>query len=143
MDHLCPCDPKTGPVGAMVSNLSKSQHFTGTVDAFYKITRNEGVTALWSGLSPTLVLAVPTTIIYFVSYEQFRLQLKDWYNNRLQDRSKRLQPAWIPILSGGTARVFAATIVSPLELIRTKMQSEKLKYKGKSHVELMQAHNYI
>jgi solute carrier family 25 protein 39/40 len=34
----------------------------------------------------------------------------------------------IPILSGGLARTFAVTAVSPLELIRTKIQSEKLKY---------------
>lgn len=41
-----------------------------------KISRNEGVTSLWSGLSPTLVLAIPATVIYFVSYEQLRLYLK-------------------------------------------------------------------
>lgn len=32
------------------------------------------------------------------------------------------------MLAGGTARIWAATLVSPLELIRTKMQSQKLSY---------------
>lgn len=35
--------------------------------------------SLWSGLSPTLVLAVPATICYFVSYEGTRLYMKDLY----------------------------------------------------------------
>lgn len=41
-----------------------------------KISKTEGLTSLWSGLSPTLVLAVPATVIYFVSYEQLRLYFK-------------------------------------------------------------------
>lgn len=40
------------------------------------------------------------------------------------------QPFWIPIIAGATARVWAVTLVSPLELIRTKMQSQKLSYAG-------------
>ena len=41
-----------------------------------KISQKEGFRSLWSGLSPTLVLAVPATIVYFVSYEQLRIYLK-------------------------------------------------------------------
>lgn len=41
-----------------------------------KISKKEGILSLWSGLSPTLVLAVPATIVYFVSYEQLRLYFK-------------------------------------------------------------------
>lgn len=40
------------------------------------------------------------------------------------------QPMWIPMLAGATARTTAVTIVSPLELIRTKMQSKKLTFAG-------------
>lgn len=35
------------------------------------------------------------------------------------------------MISGATARTIAVTIVSPLELIRTKMQSRKLTFTGK------------
>jgi hypothetical protein len=45
-------------------------------DALLKISRTEGIMSLWSGLSPTLVLAIPATVAYFVSYEQLRLYLK-------------------------------------------------------------------
>lgn len=59
---------------------------------------------------------------------------KDKYNTSKEFKKKRTnmeQPFWIPILAGGTARIWAATLVSPLELIRTKMQSQKLSYAGR------------
>ncbi|XP_073952272.1 solute carrier family 25 protein Shawn-like isoform X2 [Choristoneura fumiferana] len=117
MEHICPCG-ETGLVPRRV-------HFQGTMDAFYKITKLEGVSALWSGLSPTLVLALPCTVIYFVTYEQLRFRTKTFYNKMTATTD---QPMWIPLISGASARTIAVTIVSPLELIRTKMQSKKLTY---------------
>ncbi|XP_048004094.1 probable mitochondrial glutathione transporter SLC25A40 isoform X1 [Leguminivora glycinivorella] len=117
MEHLCPCG-ETGWIPRRV-------HFHGTMDAFYKIAKLEGVPALWSGLSPTLILALPCTVIYFVTYEQLRYKTKTLYNNFTKTTD---QPMWIPLMSGATARTVAVTIVSPLELIRTKMQSKKLTY---------------
>ncbi|KAL6440144.1 hypothetical protein ACFW04_003033 [Cataglyphis niger] len=124
MDHLCPCAN-----GKMPEWMKRNGKFHGTVDALIKISKTEGVISLWSGLSPTLVLAIPATVVYFVSYEQLRLYLKDTYNREFRKRGNNVeQPFWIPILAGGTARIWAATLVSPLELIRTKMQSQKLSY---------------
>lgn len=117
MEHLCPCGETAW--------IPRRVHFHGTFDAFYKIAKLEGVPALWSGLSPTLVLALPCTVIYFVSYEQLRYKIKSIYNTFSGDMS---QPIWIPLIAGATARITAVTIVSPLELIRTKMQSKKLTY---------------
>lgn len=94
-----------------------------------KIGRSEGVKALWSGLSPTLVLAVPTTVIYFVAYEQFRVRMKDQYLKYYPNKDHKT-PFIIPLLAGSTARTVAVSIVSPLELVRTKMQSQKLSYLG-------------
>nr|XP_022908740.1 solute carrier family 25 member 40-like [Onthophagus taurus] len=122
MDHICGCEPQ--------KNLwfNRPGQFNGTMDAFVKITKSEGLSSLWSGLSPTLVLAIPATVIYFVTYEQLRLNLKDRHNlNRNQNLSKE-QPMWIPLVAGGTARIISASLVSPLELIRTKMQSTRLSY---------------
>ncbi|XP_043464181.1 solute carrier family 25 member 40-like [Leptopilina heterotoma] len=130
MDHLCSCGNGKGPEW-----LRANGKFNGTLDALFKIGKKEGIMSLWSGLSPTLVLAIPATIMYFVSYEQLRISLKDYHNRKFNnDKLHQEQPFWIPILAGGTARVFAATLVSPLELIRTKMQSQRL-----SHAELRQA----
>lgn len=95
-----------------------------------KITRHEGLSSLWSGLSPTLILAIPATIAYFVTYERLRLSLKDYCNKHRKEGEPFLQPFWIPLVSGATARVLSVTVVSPLELIRTKMQSTRLSYFG-------------
>ncbi|XP_054709944.1 probable mitochondrial glutathione transporter SLC25A40 [Uloborus diversus] len=96
-------------------------HLTGTLDAFVKITRAEGVTSLWSGLPPTLLMAVPATVVYFTMYDQLRqLVLKKYHFDH--------QPLWLPAVAGGMARAIAATLISPLELVRTKMQSQKLSY---------------
>ncbi|XP_012340447.1 solute carrier family 25 member 40 [Apis florea] len=131
MDHLCPCLNGKGPIWAKGNGK-----FNGTVDALMKISKNEGILSLWSGLSPTLVLAVPATIVYFVSYEQLRLYFKDKYNRKNKKASTitMKQPFWIPMMAGAIARIWAATLVSPLELIRTKMQSQRLSY-----AEILQA----
>lgn len=108
-----------------------------------KIARNEGVHTLWSGLSPTLVLAIPTTVLYFVAYEQLRVRLKDTHISRTkQDPDSYKIPLWIPLMSGSTARIFAVTMVNPLELIRTKMQSEKMSYKevGSAFSKMLKQH---
>ena len=90
----------------------------------------QGWTALWGGLSPTLVLALPTTVLYFVAYEQLRVHLKDLdiKHRNIRDLDRYRLPMWIPLVAGCTARCFAVTVVNPLELIRTKMQSEKMSY---------------
>lgn len=44
----------------------------GTTDALFTIARREGLAALWSGLPPTLVMAVPATVIYFSTYDSVK-----------------------------------------------------------------------
>ncbi|TMW54376.1 hypothetical protein DOY81_000555 [Sarcophaga bullata] len=125
MDHLCPCDSK-------FPNAKPAPHLNGTIDAFIKISRSEGLGSLWSGLSPTLVSALPSTVIYFVAYEQFKEKFLQIHYNYLAEVKGtprgRDVPSFIALLSGVTARVCAVTVVSPVELIRTKMQSEKMTY---------------
>ncbi|XP_011499451.1 PREDICTED: solute carrier family 25 member 40-like isoform X2 [Ceratosolen solmsi marchali] len=127
MDHICSCANGQGAVSDSTW-IKANGKFSGTLDAMFKISQAEGVRSLWSGLSPTLVLAVPATIVYFVSYEQLRFYMKDKYNSVKINTVHSEQPFWIPMVAGSTARVWAATLVSPLELIRTKMQSQKLNY---------------
>ncbi|TRZ13740.1 hypothetical protein HGM15179_013349 [Zosterops borbonicus] len=118
MDHLYVCQNGNG-----CSAWYKAPgHFTGTLDAFVKITRNEGIRSLWSGLPPTLVMAVPATVIYFTTYDQ----LRDYLHARM---GKGSWSHYIPLLAGALARLGAVTVISPLELIRTKMQSQQLSYR--------------
>uniref|UniRef100_A0A8C7YFS5 Mitochondrial glutathione transporter SLC25A39 n=1 Tax=Oryzias sinensis TaxID=183150 RepID=A0A8C7YFS5_9TELE len=115
MDHIYVCQNGT----SCSTWYKKPTHFSGTLDAFVKITRHEGLRTLWSGLPPTLVMAVPATIIYFTCYDQLRDFLRFGVG---------LQGSFVPLLAGALARLGAVTVISPLELIRTKMQSRKLSY---------------
>ncbi|CAI5790379.1 solute carrier family 25 member 39 isoform X1 [Podarcis lilfordi] len=116
MDHLYVCQNGN----SCTAWYKTPTRFTGTLDAFVKIIRYEGIRSLWSGLPPTLVMAVPATVIYFTSYDQ----LRDLLRAKLDSQAR-----YIPLVAGAVARLGAVTVISPLELIRTKMQSRQLSYR--------------
>lgn len=126
MDHVCVCAVNGG------SSLSPAPEcpwykrpipkpLTGTADAFFKILKYEGVASLWSGLPPTLVMAIPATVIYFSCYEICRKKLG--YHGGLEGSDW-----WKPMIAGASARTLCVTVISPIEMIRTKLQSEQLSY---------------
>ncbi|NWZ25001.1 S2540 protein, partial [Asarcornis scutulata] len=115
MDHICVCES-----GDSKGWYKKNGHFKGTLDAFVKIIKIEGIKSLWSGLPPTLIMALPTAVIYFTCYDQLSEALK----SRLGKDNDH-----IPIVAGSLSRFGSVTVVSPLELIRTRMQYRKLSYK--------------
>jgi len=135
MDHCIICvngQVKTAGTVFKQQWYKRPGHFSGTIDAFVKIAKTEGVASLWSGLSPTLVLAIPATVVYFTTYEQLRVFIKDKQIASKGESFLGRQPLWISALAAGAiARTFAVTLVSPLELIRTKMQSKRLSHQGK------------
>uniref|UniRef100_A0A8C4YBT2 Mitochondrial glutathione transporter SLC25A39 n=1 Tax=Gopherus evgoodei TaxID=1825980 RepID=A0A8C4YBT2_9SAUR len=111
MDHLYVCQN-----GSSCTAWYKAPtRFTGTLDAFVKITRYEGIRSLWSGLPPTLVMAVPATVIYFTTYDQ----LQDYLRCRMGR-----QGAHIPLVAGALARLGAVTVISPLELIQSSVAQD-------------------
>ncbi|XP_062900228.1 probable mitochondrial glutathione transporter SLC25A40 [Mobula hypostoma] len=120
MDHLCVCEN-----GSTSAWYKAPGQFRGTLDAFIQIVRNEGLKSLWSGLPPTLIMAVPATVIYFTCYDQ----LRNFMNYRLGYDGN-----YVPLIAGASARVGAVTVISPLELIRTKSQSRRLSYRELKYV---------
>ncbi|KAL7638673.1 UNVERIFIED_CONTAM: hypothetical protein RMT77_011245 [Armadillidium vulgare] len=125
MDHLCNCatvHPTNGYSNNHWYNRPISTHLNGTVDAFIKISRTEGFKSLWSGLPPTLIVAIPNTIIYLTSYEKVLKTIRQQYY-------PLEQPIWAGGVAGGIARSWAVTMFSPLELLRTKIQSKNISYK--------------
>ncbi|KAG8505006.1 Solute carrier family 25 member 39 [Galemys pyrenaicus] len=94
--------------------------FTGTMDAFVKIVRHEGTRTLWSGLPATLVMTVPATAIYFTAYDQ----LKAFLCGRALTSD-----LYAPMVAGALARLGTVTVVSPLELVRTKLQAQHVSYR--------------
>jgi len=114
----CLPHPSTGAAAA----APPTAPLRGTLDGLFKIARQEGISALWRGLPPSLVLAVPATTLYFVAYELGREELNRRSGGRLADFS--------PLVAGAVARSFVASIVSPLELMKTRLQSGAHKGRG-------------
>ena len=97
--------------------------FNSTFDGMRKIARNEGVLTLWRGLSPTLVMAIPANVIYFAGYDWLRTSQKSPIVGRVKD-------AYAPLAAGSVARIVAAIAVSPIEMLRTRMQATSHRDKG-------------
>ncbi|XP_071501757.1 mitochondrial glutathione transporter SLC25A40-like [Diadema antillarum] len=95
----------------------------GTMDAFGAIIRREGLKKLWSGLPATLVMRIPANIIYFSVYDSMK--------NRLgfhSGEASNIHSVLVTILASGCARTMAVTVVSPMDLVRTKLQSQSMTY---------------
>jgi len=84
------------------------------------LARTEGIGSLWSGLPATMIMAFPATILYFTSYEQFR----DIFESLLPETSQKVAP----FIGGAAARTLTTLIVSPMEMIRTRMQVDGLSW---------------
>jgi solute carrier family 25 protein 39/40 len=91
--------------------------YTSTLDGLRKIVANEGLTTLWRGLSPTLVMAIPANVLYFASYDWLR------FHNTSPFRKIHMSETYIPLVAGSSARIIAAFAVGPIEMFRTRMQA--------------------
>ncbi|CAH1241389.1 SLC25A40 [Branchiostoma lanceolatum] len=118
MDHLCVC-LNGNSTSAIRPWYRMPGKFNGTLDAFVQISKKEGLKSLWSGLPPTLIMAVPATVVYFTAYDNLKEAMGFVPGKKNYT---------VPIVAGSIARIIAVTAISPLELIRTKMQSKKLTY---------------
>ncbi|TID15734.1 hypothetical protein CANINC_004263 [Pichia inconspicua] len=108
------------PLGPIEGNLCQPNacfndgaKISGTFQGIGKIAADEGICTLYRGLGLTLVMAIPSNVVYFSGYEFLR------------DSSPLKQdfPILNPLLCGSIARIVAATSVSPLELIKTRIQA--------------------
>ena len=115
MDHLCVCTTGSN----QFSLASAPTRFTGTFDAFVKIARNEGLQSFWKGLSPLLVMSVPLTVIYYTTYDQLKFMLG------FRPDATNLKAIIAPMMAGCISRTASVTVIAPLELVRTKLQSRE------------------
>ncbi|EEQ87646.1 hypothetical protein RJZ56_007332 [Blastomyces dermatitidis] len=107
--------PASGGAACAVEETQR-RTFTSTLDGLRKIARNEGLLSLWRGLSPTLVMAIPANVIYFTGYDWLRYDKKSPINRAFND-------TYAPLVAGGIARIAAASVISPIEMFRTRLQA--------------------
>lgn len=100
-----------------VPRIAQVPYFKSSWEAGIKILKYEGVTSLWRGLSPALIMAVPSTAFYFSLY--------DIINEKGKALAESLgYPLSLsPLVSGTFARASTTIGVSPLELVRTQQQA--------------------
>ena len=123
----------TGPASSSLNNLAAAENcavaevekrtINSTVDGFRKIARNEGITTLWRGLSPTLMMAVPGNVIYFAGYDWLRTSPNSPIRPFNPDSPFHVPHKYAPLVAGSSARIMAALVVSPVELFRTRLQA--------------------
>lgn len=102
---------------------TRRKTYTSTLDGLRKIARNEGLSSLWRGLSPTLVMAIPANVIYFTGYDLLRSHKRSPVNQFIND-------GYAPLIAGSVARVSAAAVISPIEMFRTRMQAAPARTSG-------------
>ncbi|KAG8391913.1 hypothetical protein BUALT_Bualt01G0236400 [Buddleja alternifolia] len=94
--------------------------YRGTLDLFYKIIRQEGLSRLWRGTNASLALAVPSVGIYMPLYDIFR----NYMENLTSQNAPSITP-YVPLVAGALARSIACITCYPVELARTRMQAFK------------------
>ena len=61
-------------------------------------------------------MAIPANVIYFTGYDHLRSDARSPINKYVAD-------AYAPLIAGSIARVTAASVISPIEMFRTRMQA--------------------
>ncbi|KAJ6519892.1 mitochondrial carrier domain-containing protein [Mycena sanguinolenta] len=93
--------------------LFRTEPVRGFSDAVRHVWRAEGMRGLWKGVGTTLVIGVPASTSYMLTYDHL-----------LNVVLPPLLPAGVvPLSAGILARSTITTIMSPLELVRTNLQS--------------------
>jgi len=94
----------------------RTERVTGFFDAFRHVSRAEGIPGLWKGAGTTLLIGVPSATCYMLTYDHL-------LNVALPPL---LPSAIVPLCSGMLARTAVSSVMSPLELVRTNLQSTPL-----------------
>lgn len=107
------------------------------------IRRDAGIRGLWKGVGTTLTMSIPSSAIYMIGYEHLLSVISPMFTrsddpratlSALDPRAASLRqegarsgvaasltPA--PLLAGALARTFSATVISPIEMFRTRLMA--------------------
>jgi len=92
----------------------RQERVNGFYDAIKHVVKVEGFRGLWKGAGTTILIGVPSATFYMVTYDHLLHSVFPLFVT---------PSASTPLFAGITARTFISTIASPLELIRTNLQS--------------------
>lgn len=93
------------------------KRYSGLVDAFNKMLRQEGMLSLWRGLVPTIGMTAPYTGLIFFFYNVFHSVA-----SKLFGEESRVPWLSISAVSGVAAGASAKTSVYPLDVLKKRLQ---------------------
>jgi solute carrier family 25 (adenine nucleotide translocator) protein 4/5/6/31 len=95
------------------------KRYTGIVDCFVRVSREEGIASLWRGNLANVVRYFPTQALNFA--------FKDTYKNWLCPYDPKVQPYMFflgNLASGGAAGASSLAFVYPLDFARTRLAAD-------------------
>ncbi|EGO25351.1 hypothetical protein SERLADRAFT_465368 [Serpula lacrymans var. lacrymans S7.9] len=110
-------------VCVMDHGVFRTERINGFLDAVRHIWRAEGVPGLWKGAGTSLLIGVPSSTLYMLTYDHLLRSVVPSFIS---------SPTLVPLTAGILARASITSLVSPLELIRTNLQSTP-KYIDRPH----------
>ncbi|KAH7068455.1 mitochondrial 2-oxodicarboxylate carrier protein-like protein [Paraphoma chrysanthemicola] len=105
--------------------ISGKEGYSGVVDCFRKIVRQEGVTKLYRGITAPILMEVPKRAIKFSANDSFAP-----FYQHLFSVPTMIQP--LAILTGASAGATESLVVVPFELLKIRLQdrSSASRYNG-------------
>jgi hypothetical protein len=113
----CEYSPKDESLRSRTGNRSTehaADQYCGLLDGLVKMAQREGVTSLWNGAVPSLML-VSNPAIQFMTYEAIKRRLYSVYG-------KHQLSAVVYFLAGAVTKAVATVITYPLQLVQTKLR---------------------
>ncbi|KAL3893659.1 MAG: hypothetical protein SGARI_008019, partial [Bacillariaceae sp.] len=115
----------------LTTQLEGQEHYRGIGDAFRKIYASEGLLGFYSGIAPTMLVAVPNFAVSYSVYgtlKEYTLDDELFYNLRRVDADSG-EPKlgfFLTILCGAASGFVATGITFPMDTIRRRMQIQNL-----------------
>ncbi|ODQ63285.1 mitochondrial carrier, partial [Nadsonia fulvescens var. elongata DSM 6958] len=100
------------------THFKSGYNYKGLIDAVRTIVRNEGPKALFYGYKETLYRDLPFSALQFAFYEQFHSLAQVWVGKN-NDMGIGLE-----LVTGAAAGGLAGTITTPLDVLKTRVQTQ-------------------
>lgn len=115
----------------LTTELEGHEHYKGIRDVFRKVYQADGLAGFYSGVGPTLLVAVPNFAISYTVYgtlKEYTLDDDLFYNlRRLDADSGEPKLGFLLTVSCGALSGILATLVTfPMDTIRRRMQIQSL-----------------
>eukprot|EP01041_Mallomonas_annulata_P007169 gene7169-14599_t len=125
-DYSCNTNTTNSTTTSTISNVQRK--YTGLTDALVSILREEGVSGLYKGLVPALLLT-SNGAIQFAIYENFKSislsikREKALHNNKSDNNNKiKDQSAVESMVMGGASKILASLLTYPYQVVKSRLQ---------------------